>query len=100
MVLRQRIQPYRSRQWLSAVHQLDGCVNCGSPEIQAAHRNEGKGGSQKTSDCLTAALCRACHDEIDNAPNLSREERRQDLDRAILKTIEMLAIRGLIGVKP
>lgn len=98
-MLRQRIQPYRSRKWLSAVHEIGQCVNCGSSDLQAAHRNEGKGRGMKTSDCLTAALCRTCHHEIDNAPNLTREERRQDMDRAILKTIELLAIRGLIGVK-
>lgn len=38
-----KLKPYRSRQWLANVHQLDQCVLCGAWGIQAAHRNEGRG---------------------------------------------------------
>lgn len=89
---------YRSARWLSAVRSLENCVLCGSYGVQAAHRNEGKGMGQKVDDCLTAALCVACHTEIDNGPNMTLEERRQMMDKAILKTVAALARRGLLKV--
>lgn len=98
-MLRQRQQPYRSRAWLAAVHQIENCVLCGAYGVQAAHRNQGKGMSQKTDDCLTAALCPACHHEIDNGIRLSREERRALLDKAVCDTIAQLARMGLIEVR-
>ncbi|MNZ64358.1 hypothetical protein D3C78_825260 [compost metagenome] len=99
MILRQRQQPYRSRKWLAAVHQIDNCVICGAYGIQAAHRNQGKGMSQKTDDCLCAAICPNCHARIDNGHDLSRDERRAMLDRAVLDTITQLARMGLIDAK-
>lgn len=98
-MLRQRQQPYRSRQWLAAVHKIESCVLCGAYGIQAAHRNQGKGMSQKTDDCLTAAICPACHHDIDNGNQLSRDERRALLDRAICETVAQLARMGLIQVR-
>lgn len=98
-MLRQRQQPYRSRKWLAAVHQIECCVLCGAYGIQAAHRNFGKGMSQKTDDCLTAALCPACHHDLDNGTRLSREERRALLDKAICETVAQLARMGLIEVR-
>ncbi len=98
-MLRQRQQPYRSRKWLAAVHQIEACVLCGAYGIQAAHRNQGKGMSQKTDDCLTAALCPSCHHDIDNGNRLSREERRALLDKAICETVAQLARMGLIEVR-
>ena len=95
-MLRQRQQPYRSRKWLAAVHKIESCVLCGAYGVQAAHRNQGKGMSQKTDDCLTAALCPSCHSALDNGREYSRDERRSILDGAILKTISELARRGLI----
>lgn len=99
MMLRQRQQPYRSRKWLAAVHKIECCVLCGAYGIQAAHRNFGKGMSQKTDDCLTAALCPSCHHDIDNGNQLNREERRALLDRAVCETIAQLARMGLIEVR-
>jgi ferredoxin len=55
--------------------------------------------SQKTDDCLTAALCPSCHHQIDNGHSLSREERRAELDKAVVLTLQQLAQRGLIDVK-
>lgn len=98
-MLRQRQQPYRSRAWLAAVHQIENCVLCGAYGVQAAHRNQGKGMSQKTDDCLTAALCPACHHDIDNGSQLSREERRALLDKAVCDTIAQLARMGRIEVR-
>lgn len=91
-------KPYRSRKWLAAVSQLDQCVLCGSWGIQVAHRNEGRGMGQKNDDSLTAALCPACHHEIDNGSHLSREERRERMDRAIVLTLRELTRRGLVEV--
>ena|SRR5690554_947167 len=91
--------PYRSRGWLAAVHQIESCVLCGAYGVQAAHSNQDRGRGQKASDCLTAAICPACHHEIDNGKELTGAERRARLDRAIVKTIDQLARRGLIDVR-
>lgn len=50
----------------------------------------------KTDDALSAALCIACHSEIDQGSKLTRNERRERLDRAILLTVQRLARDGLI----
>ena len=84
--------------WLTAVRQLEFCVKCGRYGVQAAHRNEGKGMGMKVSDCLTAALCSECHTEIDNGKTMTREERRQAMNDAILKTLEALVRAGKVGV--
>lgn len=89
---------HRSEAWRRAVASLD-CVLCGkSGETQCAHRNEGKALSMKTDDVLSAALCVACHSEIDQGSGLTRNERRERLDRAILLTMQRLARDGWIGV--
>lgn len=89
---------HRSPKWLRAVASLS-CVQCGSPETQAAHRNEGKGMGIKTDDCMTAALCPACHSAIDQGASMTREERRQRMDTAILKTIGELARAGRLRIE-
>jgi hypothetical protein len=53
---------------------------------------------QKNDDSLTAALCPDCHHEIDNGNHLSREERRERMDRAIVLTLQQLTRRGLVEV--
>jgi hypothetical protein len=93
-----KTKPYRNRKWLAAVGQLDQCVLCGAWGIQVAHRNEGRGMGQKNDDSLTAALCPDCHHEIDNGNHLSREERRERMDRAIVLTLQQLTRRGLVEV--
>ncbi|RON52907.1 hypothetical protein BK666_02075 [Pseudomonas frederiksbergensis] len=97
--LQQRQQPYRSRKWLAAVREISFCVLCGASGIQAAHRNVGKGMGQKTDDCLTAALCVECHTNIDNGKDMTRDERRALLDKAICETVQQLARMGLIEAK-
>jgi len=91
-------QPFRSEPWLRAVRSLEYCVICGAYGVEAAHRNRGKGASMKTSDCLTAALCRECHTNIDQGKTMTREERRTLLDHAIILTVEKLAQIGAVGV--
>lgn len=91
---------YRSEKWLKAVRSIDKCVLCGAYcQVQAAHRNEGKGMGIKTDDCLTAALCVNCHSEIDNGARMDLIGRRNELDRAIILTIRELARNGKIEVK-
>jgi hypothetical protein len=63
---------------------------------QVAHRNEGKGMGLKADDCATAAICVCCHDSIDNGSKLSRDERRQLMDRAIVLTVIQIARLGLV----
>lgn len=87
---------YRNKKWLAAVGQIEQCVLCGVWGVQVAHRNEGKGIGMKTDDCATAAICVTCHSEIDNGKGLSRDERRQLMDRAIVLTIIQIARRGLV----
>ena len=88
---------YSSRAWLRAVASLP-CVICGNENVQAAHRNQGKGMGLKVDDCLTAALCVDHHREIDQGNVLSRTERREILDDAILKTLVQLTRKGLVKV--
>lgn len=86
---------HRSDKWLRAVASID-CVRCGSHGTQAAHRNEGKGMALKVDDCWTAALCPACHTEIDQGKHMSRDERRAAMNQAILLTLRELARKGLV----
>ena len=94
--MNQRQQPYRSKRWLAAVGQIECCVLCGGYGVQVAHRNEGKGMGQKVDDALTAALCVKCHQEIDAGKNMTREQRRALLDKAVVLTLKQLVRRGLI----
>lgn len=88
--------PYRSPKWLQAVRELETCVLCGAYGVQAAHRNQGKGAGMKTSDCLTAAICPSCHTAIDHGKEMTREERRAEIDRAIVLTLERLVKSGKV----
>ena len=90
---------FRSNKWLQAVRELDYCVLCGRYGVQAAHRNEGKGIGLKVDDSLTAALCPSCHEQIDNGKDLSREERRSEMDRAIVLTLQKLTREGRVTVR-
>lgn len=90
---------YRSDAWLRAVASVP-CVLClREGATQAAHRNQGKGMSLKAPDCWTAALCVSCHAEIDQGPHMTRAERRERLDAAILLTIHELAKAGRLVVR-
>lgn len=87
---------HSSEAWRRAVAEIP-CVFCGKP-AQAAHRNLGKGLALKTDDCLTAALCPACHGEIDQGKTLTREQRRAELDRAIVLTLRALVHAGKVAL--
>lgn len=90
---------FRSKKWLQAVREIDCCVLCGRYGVQAAHRNEGKGMGIKVDDCLTTALCEECHSRIDNGRDMTREERRSEMDKAIVLTIRKLANEGRLSVR-
>ncbi|MCE0845939.1 hypothetical protein LVQ79_10325 [Buttiauxella sp. A2-C1_F] len=87
---------YRSKKWLAAVGSIEQCVLCGAWGTQVAHRNEGKGIGIKVDDCATAAICMCCHDSIDNGNKLTRDERRQLMNKAIVLTVIEIARRGLV----
>lgn len=90
---------YRKQKWLVAVRSLKSCVMCeGTRDIEAAHRNYKKGLALKTDDCLTACLCQRCHFSIDNGYSMSKEERREAMDKAILLTYLALHFAGLIAL--
>ncbi len=89
---------YRNEKWLNAVRSISLCVRCGRYGVQAAHRNEGKGMGMKVGDHLTAALCPVCHAEIDRGKTMTRDERRAEMDRAIVQTLDVLVQLGKIKV--
>lgn len=89
----------RNRKWLAAVAEIGSCVLCGKYGVQVAHRNEGRGMGQKSSDHLTAALCQECHHEIDNGRDLAQGERRARMDRAIVRTVDALVTSGRIVLR-
>ena len=85
---------HSSEAWRRAVAEIP-CVFCGKP-AQAAHRNAGKGLALKTDDCLCAALCPDHHSEIDQGKTMTREQRRAELDRAIVLTLRALVHAGKV----
>lgn len=92
-------EPHYSEAWRRAVADLQECVRCNRVlGNQAAHRNEGKGMGQKVDDCLTAAICPECHTEIDQGKTMTRDEKRREIDRAILKTLVLLFRAGKVRV--
>ncbi|WP_245209439.1 hypothetical protein [Serratia fonticola] len=90
---------FRSNKWLQAVRDIECCVLCGRYGVQAAHRNEGKGMGMKVDDSLTAALCPECHSRIDNGRDMTLSERRAEMDRAIVLTVQRLSRGGRLAVR-
>jgi len=82
------------KRWFAAVASLETCSLCGKWGVQVAHRNEGRGMSQKSASHMTSALCPDCHHEIDNGKHLSQDERRSQMDRAIVITHDRLIRAG------
>jgi hypothetical protein len=86
------------RRWFQAVAELETCSLCGRYGVQVAHRNQGRGLGQKSPAWQTAALCPEDHFEIDNGKNLSLEERRAMMDRAIVITYDRLVRSGRLKI--
>lgn len=87
---------WRSKEHLKAVAELP-CMRCGREGYtQAAHSNQlehGKGRGIKASDQYAAALCMACHFQIDMGNKLSKQERRDEWNRAWERTVAELKER-------
>jgi len=64
--------------------------------VQAAHSNwgGGKGRGIKADDNLVAALCLACHYEIDQGKDLTKEERQRKWAEAHICTVLLLCKQG------
>lgn len=89
---------FRSEKWLQAVRDIGRCMSCDAVcRPDPAHRNEGKGYGIKQHDSLVAALCRRCHDLLDQGSRLSREERRAFWNRAYARTMEYLTKNGFFA---
>jgi hypothetical protein len=70
---------------------------CGRHGVQVSHSNQsrdGKGGSLKAYPWMVAALCPACHVELDSGSNLSQEERFAEWDHAHIMTFSHLFAFG------
>ena len=88
-----KTQYVRSKRLLEVVASLN-CQNCGHYLSQAAHSNwhGGKGRGLKASDNYVAALCQACHTEVDSGNKLSKDERQTLWLKAHLKTLHYLLL--------
>lgn len=79
------------------------CQRCGAHgRTQVAHSNQlrdGKGRGLKAKWYRVAALCDACHYEIDQGARLSKEERRAQWDEAHRATIAALFEAGRLVAK-
>lgn len=85
---------YRNKKLLEIVRKSP-CQNCGSQDgsVCAAHSNQskhGKGMGIKASDAAIAALCAACHHQVDQGLHLSRAERLELWNEAHAKTLRWL----------
>ncbi len=85
---------------LREAFRLIPCQNCGADDgtVCAAHSNlgvHGKAGALKASDERCCSLCFRCHGELDQGSRLTYDERRALWWRAHVKSIELLARRGL-----
>jgi hypothetical protein len=91
---------YRNKKLLEAVRESP-CQLCGTQDgtVVAAHSNQqrdGKGMGLKSHDYRIAALCFACHADIDQGKTLSKQEKFMAWDEAHRKTIGWLFETGRI----
>jgi hypothetical protein len=97
---------FRSRKLLDQLRDAPecfvcGCINIGG-NIVPAHSNQlrdGKGVGIKAHDYRSAAVCAACHAEIDQGKNWSKEERLRVWEDAHRKTMAWLIESGKLVVK-
>jgi hypothetical protein len=82
------------KRWFAAVASLETCSLCGAYGVQIAHQNEGRGIGQKAKGYQIAALCPACHHDIDNGSKLDREARLSLMRLAINRTRDRLIEAG------
>lgn len=94
---------WRSPSLLKAVRDLP-CQNCNRDDgtVCAAHSNQlrdQKGRGIKAHDYRIAALCHACHAEIDQGSKLTKDERRAIWELAHRKSIGLFFEMGIVVVK-
>jgi len=85
---------YRNRKLLDVLRQSP-CQACGRADgtIVAAHSNQlrdGKGRGLKSHDYRVAALCYACHMELDQGKKMDKDQRVQFFEDAHRATIGWL----------
>jgi len=93
---------YRNKTLLEIVRDIP-CQHCEILDgtVVAAHSNQlrdGKGRGIKSHDYRIAALCYACHMELDQGKNLSKQERVEMWEEAHRKTIGLLFDNGKLQV--
>ena len=93
---------YRNKTLLEIVRDIP-CQHCEIADgtVVAAHSNQlrdGKGRGIKSHDYRIAALCYACHMELDQGKNLSKQERVDMWEEAHRKTIGLLFDNGKLQV--
>lgn len=86
---------FRSEKFRKLVTTLP-CQHCGAEGTQAAHRNEGKSLSLKTSDALCVALCPTCHQRLDQGKDMDRTERRAFWDDAYIRQMQTMIEKGML----
>ena len=94
---------YRNQALLAAVRDAP-CMHCGKQDgtVVAAHSNQlrdGKGRGIKAHDFRVAALCHACHFDLDQGSKMSKEERVNMWEEAHRKTVGWLFLSDLIALK-
>lgn len=94
---------YRNKNLLEACRYLS-CQHCGRDDgtVVAAHSNQlrdGKGRGIKASDYRVASLCFACHTELDQGKNMSKQERIDMWEDAHRSTIGQLFEREYLTIK-
>jgi hypothetical protein len=99
--MRQKFEYWRSKKHLKNVASLP-CQICGlDGQTQAAHSNmaiHGKGRGIKASDIYTAALCFACHHDIDAGHSLTKEQKQTMFLDALKRTWAELQARDLLPI--
>jgi hypothetical protein len=99
--MRQKFNYWRSKKHLKNVASLP-CQICGlDGQTQAAHSNmavHGKGRGIKASDIYTAALCFACHHDIDAGHSLTKEQKQTMFLDALKRTWAELQVRDLLPI--
>lgn len=91
--------PYVRSEPLLANVKLLNCMWCRRlAPVDPAHSNwavHGKGKSVKASDIYIAALCRVCHDELDQGSSKTEQERQGMWWYAHVRTVKELVARNL-----
>lgn len=97
--MRQKFQYFRNKKHLQNVASLP-CQHCGlEGQTQAAHSNmaiHGKGRGIKASDVFAAALCFACHHDLDAGHSLTKDQKQKMFFDALKSTWIELQKRDLI----